>query len=177
MGRRSALVLLGAAAVALMLISPHVGRAEPSGDYRPALPPDALAAGCWPLPGDVVPPVPYVVRWDGDVTTSLRTRRWWVAHVAEVAPEVTRGRVVDAFTGAGFARIREEGSAVVLRDDAGAVVRVTVVALRGADEDTLVRGILHLDLPVVGPARDDEACADQRSSKRWPPEFLASVTP
>lgn len=177
MGRRSVLVLLGAAAVVLILLSPHVGRAEPSGDYRPALPPDALATGCWPLPGDVVPPVPYVVRWDGDVATSSGTRRRWVAHVAEVAPEVARDRVVDAFTAAGFARIPENGTAVVLRDDSGAVVRVIVVPVPGADEDTLVRGILRLDLPVVGPARDDEACADPRSSKRWSPDFLASVTP
>lgn len=177
MGRRSVLALLGAAAAVLVLLSPHVGRAEPTGNYRPSLPPDALATGCWPLPGDVVPPVPYVVRWDGDIATSSGARRRWVAHVAEVAPEVARDRVVDAFDRAGFTRVPEKGAAVVLRDDTGAVVRVTVVAVPGADEDTLVRGILRLDLPVVRAARDDEVCAEPKSSKRWSPAFLASVTP
>jgi len=58
---------VAAVLLALVLVSPHVGRAEPTGNYRPPLPAAALSTGCYPLPAGLSLDFPYQVRTDGDV--------------------------------------------------------------------------------------------------------------
>ena len=62
-------VLIAAVAVAVLaiVISPALGRAAPTGNYRPPLPPDTIELGCYPLPRGLTLDFPYQVRSDGDV--------------------------------------------------------------------------------------------------------------
>ncbi|HYG92231.1 MAG TPA: hypothetical protein VD859_01480, partial [Nocardioides sp.] len=48
--RLAARVAVAVVVLAVLLLSHRIGRAEPTGDYRPELPPDALTNGCYPLP-------------------------------------------------------------------------------------------------------------------------------
>lgn len=163
--------LIGAVAVlAVLLLSHRFGRAEPTGDYRPELPPDALATGCFPLPGGAELDFAYQVRRDGDVEIDGELRRLLVGQYDEIDEPEALAAIVADFTEAGFVPVKRPAPYdAVLRQPGGAdVVRVTVEQLPGIEEDTLVRGTFELDLPVVR-ARPDapEVCSDPKSTKRW----------
>jgi hypothetical protein len=157
-------------AVIVLLVSPHVGRADPTGNYRPLLPADALATDCFPLPGGVDLDVAYQVRRDGDVVTDRGPRRRLHAQVDLVDAPTARQRVVAAFARAGFRTTGRPGpdGTVRLVDAAGAEVRVTVTAIPGTGPGTLVRSDLLLDLPPSPAPRADPVCYDPKATKRWP---------
>lgn len=143
-----------AVALAAILVSPALGRAEPTGAYRPTLPPDPLELGCYPLPPGLTIDFPYQVRSDGDV----RGRRVLVLHWDELdAPEVRR-RLAAALVRAGLPR----GSA-------------SVTPFPNLTPDTIVRGEVVLHLPVVPLSSDDPACADPATTKRFPDTWAPST--
>ncbi len=158
--------------IAVLLLSHRIGRAEPTGDYRPEVPPDALATGCFPLPGGATLDFGYQIRHDGDVEVDGELRRRLVGQYDEIdEPEALEAIVAD-FVEAGFlASQRPAPYDAVLRkpgDDGTDVVRVTVEQLPGIEEETLVRGTFELDLPVAEAAPDAPAvCSDPRATKRW----------
>jgi hypothetical protein len=173
MGKARAGALAGIVVVlALLLLSHRFGRAEPTGDYRPVVPPDALATGCYPLPGDATLDFGYQVRRDGDVQVDGELRRVLVGQYDELdAPEALAAIVAD-FEDAGLVASRRPApyDAVLRQPDAGRadVVRVMVEQLPDIEDDTLVRGTFRLDLPVVEAAPDaPEVCTDPKSTKRW----------
>jgi hypothetical protein len=158
----------------VLLLSHRFGRAEPTADYRPDLPPDALATGCYPLPGDASLDFAYQVRSDGDVEVDGELRRVLVGQYDEIDAPAALAAIVDDFTEVGFvASERPAPYDAVLHLPGGGPaeeVRVTVEQLPGIEEDTIVRGTFELDLPVAELASDDEICADPRSTKRWDDE-------
>jgi hypothetical protein len=164
--------LVGIVAVLVVLLLSHrFGRAEPTGDYRPDLPPDALATGCFPLPGDARLTFGYQVRHDGDVQVDGEPRRRLVGQYDELDAPSALAAIVADFEAAGFvaagrpapfdAMLRQPGGS---RDD---VVRVMVAALPGTSADSLVRGTFELDLPVVRAASAAAVCSDPKATKRW----------
>lgn len=163
------------AVLVVLLLSNRFGRAEPTADYRPSVPPDALATGCFPLPGDVRFGFGYQVRHDGDVEVDGEMRRRLVGQYDEIDEDEVLAAIVDDFTEAGFVASRRPTPPydAVLRQPGGSrddIVRVTVEPLPGIEEDTLVRGTFELDLPVVAAQRDAEICSDPRATKRWDDE-------
>lgn len=153
----------------ILLLSHRFGRADPTEDYRPELPPDALTNGCFPLPGDVRLDFPYQVRSDGDVETEEGLRRHLVGQYDEIDRAEALASIVDDFRDAGFTEVPESGEhdAVLRHPDEG-VVRVQVEQLPDIEEDTLVRGTFELDLPVARKHPDaPEVCDDPKSTKRW----------
>jgi hypothetical protein len=166
------------AVLVVLLLSHRFGRADPTEDYRPALPPDPLATGCYPLPGDARLDFPYQVRRDGDVTTPDGPRRLLVGQYDEIDETEAVDAIVASFTGVGFRLEGDPGSydAVLRRpgSDPDQVVRVQVEPLPGIGDDTLVRGTFELDLPVHRLALDaPDVCRDPRSTKRWDREVDA----
>ncbi len=159
----------------VLLLSHRFGRAEPTADYRPALPPDALANGCFPLPGDASLDFAYQVRRDGDVEVDGELRRVLVGQYDEIDDAAALDAIVEDFAEVGYvASDRPAPYDAVLRRPGGGeadVVRVMVEQLPGIEEETVVRGTFELDLPVVA-AREDapEICSDPRSTKRWDDE-------
>lgn len=158
--------------LAVLLMSHRFGRAEPTGDYRPDLPPDALATGCFPLPGGTTLDFGYQVRRDADVEVDGELRRVLVGQYDELDEAEALDAIVADFAEAGFVASRRPApyDAVLRRPGAerGDVVRVTVEQLPGIEADTLVRGTFELDLPVVQPRpRAPEVCTDPKSTKRW----------
>jgi hypothetical protein len=156
----------------VLLLSHRFGRADPTDDYRPDLPPDALATGCFPLPGGAELTFGYQVRHDGDVEIDGETRRLLIGQYDEMDARGALAAIVDDFTDAGFvASKRPAPYDAVLRQprgDSQDFVRVTVEELPGTGQDTLVRGTFELDLPVVrAPADAPEVCSDPRATKRW----------
>lgn len=141
-------MLLAAAVLALVALSPFVGRADPTGNYRPALVPDALTNGCWPLPGDVQLDFGYQVRTDDVITTGDGERRQVVLHYDEISGAQALARVQDAFAAAG------------LGDD----VQVRVTDFDQPSSDALVRGQMVLSLPPTLPDGRAE-CRDPFSTK------------
>lgn len=162
---RPAFVVAGTLTV--LLLSHELGRAVPTDNYRPELPPDALATGCFPLPGGAELDLPYQVRRDGDVDTSGGSRRQLLGQYDLVGRDEAERRILAAFEQVGFSERRAAfDDAVVLRGPDSTEIRVTVTALPDTDAQTIVRGEFLLDLPVTagGPA---EACQDPKSTKRW----------
>ncbi|MEZ0577271.1 hypothetical protein [Nocardioides sp. MH1] len=140
-----------ALAVAAVLISPALGRAVPSGSYRPDLPPDPLRLGCYPLPSGLVLDFPYQVRTDGNVDGHrLLTLQW-----DELDPAEVRARLDAALARAGLPR---------------RAALVTPYA-----DDAIVRGTVVLHLPVARLASSDPACRDPRTTKRFPPDWAPST--
>lgn len=142
-------------AVVLLLLSPTFGRADVSGQYRPDLPPDGLANGCYPLPGGVVPDLAYVLRHDGDTVDAQGVRRRVVLHFD----------LVDA--------AQAVSTVTAQLDAAGVADDVTVRARDFPDlpDDAVVRGEMVLDLPSIAVQSDDPVCDDPNSTKRFTPDL------
>jgi len=155
---RIAVTVLVAAAVVLavvaVLISPALGRAVPSGNYRPPLPPDAIELGCYPLPRGLTLDFPYQVRADGDVDG----RRILTLHWDELARADVRRRLDVALERAGLPRRA-----------------ATVTPFPGLSPDAIVRGTVVLRLPVVALSSEDPACTDPRTTKRFPADWAPST--
>lgn len=146
---RAALLALVLVAVVL---SPHLGRADPTSYYRPPLPPDALTNGCWPLPGDVELDFAYQVRTDEVVPTTAGERRRLVLHYDLVSGDEA---VADA---------RAEFVAAGVSDE----VQIEATDFTGVADDAVVRGEMVLDLPPSEP-EGSEICQDPSSLKRFYP--------
>ncbi|MGZ4451494.1 MAG: hypothetical protein ACXVD1_01145 [Nocardioides sp.] len=153
---------MGSVVLAALLVSPHVGRAVPSGNYRPILPTDAIVGACFPLPEGLTLDFPYQVRSDGDVGRGAARHRRLVVQYDEIDAATARQRIGAALARAG------------LSPDAA-----TVTAYPRIPSDSLVRGELVLRLPVVHRQRAAELrgdCLDPFSTKRfprsWPPSNI-----
>jgi hypothetical protein len=148
---------------ALLLVGVAAGRAEPSGNYRPPLSPDALSTGCYPLPDGLVLDLPHQVRHDGDVGTAAGPRRqlvlqWDLLDAGELVEALD-----DSLEAAGYTRTGE-----LVWERGAHRVAATVTELPDLPEDSIVRGRLVLDLPVAPLSSTDPACADPYSTKRFP---------
>ena len=148
------LVVALSLAVVVIAISPALGRAAPTGSYRPPLPPDTIELGCYPLPRGLTLDFPYQVRSDGDV----RGRRVLRLHYDELAAYEVRRLLDGALDRAGLPRLT-------------AIVR----AFPHAPADAIVRGNVVLRLPVVRLSSVDPACRDPRTTKRFPPDWAPST--
>lgn len=168
--------------IAVLLLSHRIGRAEPTGDYRPDVPPDALATGCFPLPGGATLDFGYQIRRDGDDEVDGEMRRLLVGQYDEIDEPEALDVIVADFVEAGFvsARAPEPYDAVLRKTgpDGTDVVRVSVAQLPDIEEGSLVRGTFELDLPVVEPPADPpEVCGDQDSTKRFVPWWEKRFVP
>ncbi|KAA1427774.1 hypothetical protein [Nocardioides antri] len=155
---RTTMTLLVVAAVALtvlaILVSPALGRAEPTGRYRPQLPADPLELGCYPLPPGLTLDFPYQVRKDGDVDgVRVLTLHWDELDAAEV-----RRRLAAALVGAGLPRRS-----------------ATVTPFPELTPDMIVRGEVVLRLPVARLSSADPACTDPATTKRFPDDWAPST--
>lgn len=169
--RRTGVVVGVAVAVVVLLLSHAFGRAQPTGNYRPPRTTDAIASGCYPLPGNVqLDGLAYQVRRDRDVRTKAGPRRQLRGQYDLVGRDEAVARIVAAFAKAGFRERsrRTDGRSLVVQLARGKeAIGVTAADLPGTDEDTLVRGEFVLDLPVVEVAKDDPVCSDVTSTKRY----------
>ncbi len=166
----AALCVLAAVLVAL---SPSFGRAEPTGEYRPPLPADALTNGCYPLPEGVEFDFSYQVRSDGDVGG----RRQLVIQYNLIDRDEALEAARRAFERAGFEEDRDPLVSVYYagRDDVrmatltrgSETVRVLAIPMVPLADDQIVRGTLQLDLPVIERQTDDPICSDVESTKRF----------
>jgi hypothetical protein len=177
-GRRARRWVVGVAvvvAVVAIAVSPSRGRADPSGEYRPPVPPDALSTGCYPLPGDARFDFPYQVRRDGDVGSR---RELEVQYDLVGRDEAVQG-VVEAFTEVGFELgaagaagvdipAEDDGPVSIALSRGGETVLAEVVPFTETSTDQIVRGTIRLDLPQVAVQSDDPACSDPTSTKRYP---------
>ena len=164
--------------VALLLIafSNAFGRAEPTGRYRPLLPPAALETGCYPLPDGVRLDFSFQVRSDGDVETDSGPRRRLEMQYNFVGEEELRSELLTTFTRAGFEVVRElplRGE--VIREETGPIAWV-IHPLDVADDAT-VQGSITFDLPVVERQSDSPVCEDPFATKRFPETFLHQYFP
>ena len=146
-------------ALVLLLVSPHLGRAEPTGNYRPPLPADALASGCYPLPAGMTVDFPYQVRSDGDVDGPGGPHRRLVLQYDEIDRVTALDRITAALVRAGLP-----------------ATDATVTAYPRIPSDSIVRGRIVLRLPSVAEQThvpDPAQCANPFSTKRfpstWPP--------
>lgn len=156
--------------LALLLLSHQLGRAEPTGVYRPPLPPEALASGCYPLPGDVMFDFGYQIRGDADVEVNGGTHRILQGQYDGIDEPEALAAIVSDFVASGFVASARPApyDAVLLEPRGGDVVRVVVTQLPGIEDDTLVRGSFVLVLPVLeAPARTAAVCEDPVVTKRW----------
>ncbi len=165
--RRAGVVATVAAAVAVLLLSPSFGRAEPTGNYRPDLPPDALATGCFPLPGGAELDLAHQVRDDRDVLTLEGHRRRLTLQYDVVDRAEAERRVVAAFAAVGFVAERGDEPDTLALTRGAQAVHVLVEEIPGTSAETLVRGWILLDLPVTQAVSDAAVCGDPRSTKRW----------
>ncbi|MCW2791856.1 MAG: hypothetical protein JWO76_954 [Nocardioides sp.] len=166
-----ALLVLGALIVVLA-VGQASGRAAPTGNYRPDLVADTLRLGCYPLPGGVRLDFPYVVRSDGDHPTASGERRSLVLHWSLLDREGVRDRLRDAFVRAGFEEVgRGTPSELSLAraEPGGRVTRVDarLTELDNLSPDPIVRGVLELDLPVVGLSSRSPDCENPFVTKRF----------
>lgn len=155
--RMAATVLVASAvvlAVVAVLVSPALGRAVPSGDYRPPLPPDTIELGCYPLPRGLTLDFPYQVRSDGDVDG----HRALTLHYDELGAAEVRRRLGAALDRAGLPRRA-----------------ATVTPFPNLPPDAIVRGTVVLTLPVVPLSGDDPACTDPLTTKRFPEDWAPST--
>lgn len=171
--------------VLLLLASSHrFGRAQPTGDYRPDLPPEALATGCYPLPSGVTFSFQFQTRRDGDVVVAGAARRRYVGQYHRIDEDEARAAIIAAFVAAGFvltqrstpydAVLRRSGDRLAVGETQ--TVRLRVEQLVGVEEDTVVRGVFVLDLPAIEAQRDDDVCDDPKSTKRWTEETATEET-
>jgi hypothetical protein len=148
-------VVLAVLAVTAVLVSPALGRAQPSSSYRPDLPADPIELGCYPLPRGLTLDFPYQVRTDGD----LGGRRLLTLHWDELDAAEVRRRLDAALDRAGLPR-----------DTA------TVTPFPDLAPDAIVRGTVVLRLPVARLTSDDPQCQDPATTKRFPPDWAPSTT-
>lgn len=169
--KRWVIAALCVLSVVLVALSPSFGRAEPTGEYRPPLPEDALRNGCYPLPEGVEFDFSYQVRSDGDVGG----RRSLVIQYNLIDRDEAVEAVTHAFTAAGFetgsvsvsylgARDDVRGFAFAKGDD---IVTGLVTPMDPLTDDQIVRGTLQLDLPVIERQSDAPVCSDVESTKRF----------
>lgn len=142
------------AALVVIGISPHLGRAEPLATYRPTLPPAALDSGCFPLPAGLHLDFPYQVRRDGDVATPAGMRRRLVLQYDELSADQVRRRLEGELAAAGLS-----------------ARSATVTPIPGVG-DAVVRGTVVLTLPparspVGRPDIADQFCSNPASTKRF----------
>lgn len=173
--KRWAIAALSVLAVTLVALSPSFGRAEPTGEYRPPLPPDALTNGCYPLPDGVRFDFSYQVRSDGDADG----RRTLVVQYNLIDLDEAVTAVTRAFSDAGFREIVSLDSTVDTDgrpiDDqrsfalmkGSSVVSGFAYPMDPLTDDQLVRGTIQLDLPVVARQSDAPVCSDVESTKRF----------
>ncbi|GEP35560.1 hypothetical protein NSZ01_33280 [Nocardioides szechwanensis] len=166
--------MIGLAVVVVLLVvalSPSFGRAEPTGNYRPDLAPDALDTGCYPLPEGLILDFPYQVRTDGDVTVDGEQRRELRVQYDVVGADEVVESLTASFLDAGFTTVTATGDVLTFeRSDAGAVT-ATVTPLEDVPEDSIVRGTVVFDLPSVPLASDDPICDDPYATKRFPESY------
>lgn len=162
----------------LVALSPTFGRAQPSGAYRPPLPPDALTNGCYPLPAGVTLDFAYQVRRDGDVTLAGEGRRrrlqlqYDLVDIDAAAAALTR-----SFVRAGFRTDHDSqqvvppgGRRVTLSKPGIGRVSAVLTPLSPLRSDQIVRGTIVLDLPVTARASKAPVCSDPASTKRFTAE-------
>ena len=155
-------------ALVVLLLSHTFGRAVPTNNYRPLITTDAIASGCYPLPGGAQLGLSYQVRWDEDIETPAGERRELRGQYNLVDRDEAERRLVESFAEVGFREVPDgagEGQRVLRRD--GETVGITVTELPDTSAATLVRGEFVLDLPVVELAKDDPICSLPASTKRW----------
>ena len=134
-----------------VVVSPALGRAVPSGAYRPDLPPDTIELGCYPLPKGLTLDFPYQVRADGDVRGHrVLTLQWDQLDASDV-----RRRLDAALRRAGLPR--------------------SAATLTPYDGRAIVRGAIVLHLPVARLASNAAACRDPETTKRFPPDWAPST--
>jgi hypothetical protein len=174
---RRVTVIAGALVLVILAAAGQsIGRAEPTGNYRPELVDDTLRLGCYPLPDGVSLDFPYVVRRDGDVVTSSGERRSLVLHWSLLDLDEVRERLRDTFGRAGFEVGDQDGTTSALtmtRPEPGdGVTRVAarLMELDNPSPDPIVRGVLELDLPVVALSSKDPLCTNPFVTKRFGPE-------
>lgn len=171
--RRIGIAVGALAGLVLLLLSHSFGRAVPTNNYRPLITTDAIASGCYPLPGDAQLDLPYQVRWDEDVATADGERRILRGQYDLVDLDEARERLVASFAAVGF---REVGAGDGGDPQARSVrmakgeeeITISLTEIPGTSAETLVRGDFVLDLPVAELARpDDPVCSFPSSTKRW----------
>lgn len=164
---RSLAAAAGVIALVAIALSPQFGRAEPTGNYRPDLPADALTNGCYPLPDGVTLDFPYQVRTDGDVGK----RRHLLVQFDEIDADEAIVDLTAAFTEAGFSS-EPTGTAGHLAFEKPGVGRVTadVSALPDVSADSIVRGTIAFDLPAIPVQSSSSVCLEPYSTKRFEPE-------
>lgn len=149
--RKLGLAAAGIIAVVALLISPALGRAVPSGAYRPDLPPDTIQLGCYPLPTGLTLDFPYQVRSDGDRRGQrVLTLQWDQLDASDV-----RQRLDAALDRAGLPR--------------------SAATVTPYDGRAIVRGAIVLHLPVARLASASAACRDPETTKRFPPDWAPST--
>lgn len=171
--RRIGIAVGALVALVLLLLSHSFGRAVPTNNYRPLITTDAIASGCYPLPGNAQLDLPYQVRWDEDVATASGERRILRGQWDLVDLDEAVARLVRSFTAVGFAP-NPYNHSVPPSDDSVTLfkgserITITVTEIPGTSAETLVRGDFVLDLPVAELARpDDPICTFPSSTKRW----------
>lgn len=155
-------LLLGIVVLTALLISPHVGRAEPTGRYRPVLPTDAIDAACFPLPVGLTLDFPYQVRSDRDVGRGATRHRRLVVQYDEIDAATARARIGAALLRAGLPPYAAD-----------------VTAYPRIPAEALVRGQIVLRLPLAHRQPDAELrgdCLDPFSTKRFPRSWPPSNT-
>ncbi|WP_134740856.1 hypothetical protein [Nocardioides sp. 503] len=166
--RRVSVGIVSLLAVALVALSPQLGRAEPEGSYRPVLDPPALELPCYPLPEGLTLDFAHQVRTDGDVQVDGDSRRELLVQYDLVDADEVRESLTASFVEAGFTPEAGRGDALVFtRPDTGPVT-AEVRQLSGIPADSTVRGTVLLDLPSVPLASDDPICDDPYATKRFP---------
>jgi hypothetical protein len=163
---RAVVVLGGAVAVLLVLLSPSFGRAEPTGRYRPPLPPDALTNGCYPLPDGLTVDFPYQVRTDEDLAE--RPVRRLVLQYDRIDAAEAQQRLSEALTRAGFAPSVPSRPGVLRFAKPGTgQVEAVIAPIPRVTADDLVQGTVELILPVAQLQSDSPDCLDPFSTKRF----------
>lgn len=169
--RRTVIGLAVLVVLLVVALSPSFGRAEPTGSYRPDLPPDALTTGCYPLPEGLTLDFPYQVRTDGDVAVGGEQRRELRVQYDLVDADEVVESLTASFLDAGFTTVTATGDVLEFeRADAGSVT-ATVTPLDDVSEDSIVRGTVVFDLPSVPLASDDPICDDPYATKRFPESY------
>jgi len=162
----------------LVALSPTFGRAQPTGAYRPLLPPDALTNGCYPLPAGVSLDFDYQVRRDGNVTLAGEGRRRRLELQYDLIDiNAAAAALTESFVRAGFHadHVPTDPTAsasrrVRLAKKGVGTVNAVLTPLSPLRSGQIVRGSIVLDLPVAVRASNAPVCSDPASTKRFTAE-------